>query len=105
MKKKFDLKKWLFNYLIYGYFLSLLILNIYTFVLYKEFSYSFKILKGNILVAFFIMFLSLGFKNLYYEYKEIWKTAELDRKIFIILGIIFVVYGVYYRARLTWSFK
>ena len=34
------------------------------------------------MVAFLIMPLSLGFKNLYYEYKEIWKTAKLDRKIF-----------------------
>lgn len=105
MKKKFDLKKWIFNYLFYGYFISIVFINICNYIFYKKFDLSLRTLKGNFMVAFLIMPLSLGFKSLYYEYKEIWKTAELDRKIFIILGIIFVVYGVYYRAKLTWSFK
>lgn len=105
MRKKFNLRKWIFNYIFYGYFIALLIVIIYNLVKFKEFGINFKILKGNFIVAFIIMPLSLGFKNLYYEYKEIWKTAELDRKIFIILGIIFVVYGVYYRAKISGTFK
>ena len=105
MKKKFNLRKWIFNYLFYGYFISIVFINICNYIFYKKLDLSLRTLKGNFMIAFLIMPLSLGFKSLYYEYKEIWKTGELDRKIFIILGIIFVVYGVYYRARLTWSFK
>ena len=105
MKKKFNLRKWIFNYLFYGYFISIVFINICNYIFYRKFDLSFTTLRGNIVIGFFIMFLSLGFKNLYYEYKEIWKTAELDRKIFIILGIIFVVYGVYYRAIISGSFK
>ncbi|MBC2856821.1 hypothetical protein H3N56_10250 [Cetobacterium sp. 2A] len=102
--KKIDLKKWLFNYLFYGYFLSLLILNFYSYISYDEFSFSFKILKGNFIIALIIMPLSMGFKNLFFEYKDIWKNSKVSKKIFIVLGLIFVIYGVYYRAKISGSF-
>ena len=101
MKKKFDLKKWIFNYLIFGvipYFLLALFFDTLDSFTVRDIFY-------DLFLSLVVMIFFYPFKNLYYEYKEIWKTAKLDRKIFIILGIIFVVYGVYYRARLTWSFK
>ena len=83
MRKKFNLRKWIFNYIFYGYFISILFINLIHYIFYKELDLSYKTLRGNFIIAFLIMPLSLGFKNLYYEYKEIWKTAELDRKIFM----------------------
>jgi hypothetical protein len=104
MKKKFNLRKWIFNYLIYGYLVNIIVVVVTNYFL-KDYLINKKELLGSFITCIVVMPLSLGFKNLYYEYKEIWKTAELDRKIFIILGIIFVVYGVYYRAKISGSFK
>ena len=102
---KYKIKKWLFNYLFYGYFISLIIINIYSFFESKELNFSWKILKGNFFVAFLIMPLSIGFKGLYYEYKDWYNESGLLGKIIMFLGLGFVVYGVYSRAKISGTFK
>ena len=101
MRKKFNLRKWIFNYVFFGvlpYFLLSLYFGTLEYLGVIDIFY-------DLFLSFIVMLFFYPFKNLYYEYKEIWKTAELDRKIFIILGIIFVVYGVYYRAKVSGTFK
>lgn len=101
MKKKFNLRKWGFNYVVFGvipYFLLAFCFDTLNTFTIRDILY-------DLFLSFIVMIIFYPFKNLYYEYKEIWKTAELDRKIFIILGIIFIVYGVYYRAKISGSFK
>ena len=72
MKKNINFKKWVFNYLFYGYFISIFFLNIYHYIFYQKFDFSLRTLKGNFLIALMVMPLSIGFKNLFFEYKEIW---------------------------------
>lgn len=104
MKKKINFKKWVFNYLFYGYSINIIIVIVVNFI-FKAPIITKQEIIGSFATAFIVMPLSIGFKNLFFEYKEIWNKSRIDRKIFIILGLAFVVYGVYYRARLTWSFK
>ena len=101
MKKKINLRKWGFNYLCFG------IVPYYILCLYfgVEINLKLKNILYDILFTLLTMFLLYPFKKLFNDYKEAWKTAELDRKIFIVLGIIFVVYGVYYRAKVSGTFK
>lgn len=99
MKKKFDLKKLILNYIIFG------IIPYFSVTLYFSSWKDLKINYYDFFNCFIVMLLYYPFKSLFFEYREIWKTAKLDRKIFIILGIIFVVYGVYYRAKISGSFK
>ena len=44
MKKK--LKKWIFNYIIYGYLLSLVSINLYSYIEFGRFDFSLKIFLG-----------------------------------------------------------
>ena len=102
---KYKIKKWVFNYLFYGYFISLIFLNIYSLFKFKEFNFSWEVLRGNFFVAFLIMPLSMGFKGLYYEYKDWYNESGLLGKIIMFLGLGFVLYGVYSRAKMSGSFK
>ena len=96
---KYKIKKWLFNYLFYGYFISLIVINIYSFFEFKELNFSWKILRGNFFVAFLIMPLSIGFKGLFKDFKELWINGSIGQRIFIILGWLFLLYGFYSRIK------
>ena len=96
---KYKIKKWIFNYLFYGYFISLIIINTHSFLIFKEFNFSLKILKGNFFVAFLVMPLSLRFKGLFKDFKELWTNGSIGQKVIIILGWIFLLYGFYSRVK------
>lgn len=102
---KYKIKKWIFNYLFYGYFISLIMINIYFVVKFQKLNFSWQILRGNFLFCLVVMPLSMGFKGVYYEYKDWYNESGLLGKIIMFLGLGFVLYGVYSRAKMSGSFK
>ena len=101
---KFNIKKWLFNYLIYGYFVNIIIVII-TNYFFRDYLINKKEILGSFITCIVVMPLSLGFKGLFKDFKELWINGSIGQRIFIILGWIFVLYGVYYRAKMSGSFK
>lgn len=96
---KYKIRKWIFNYLFYGYFISLIFLNVYSLFKFKELNFSWQILRGNFFIAFLIMPLSLGFKGLFKDFKELWINGSVGQRIIIILGWILLLYGFYSRIK------
>lgn len=101
---KYNIKKWLFNYLIYGYLVNIIVVVVTNYFL-KDYLINKKELLGSFITCIVVMPLSLGFKGLFKEFKDLWINGSFLQKTFIILGWIFVVYGVYYRAKISGSFK
>lgn len=95
MKNKLNLKKWILNYIYFG------VIPYCLLCFYFKLPMHFRIrdILYDLLYSFVAMIVFYPFKNLYFEYKEIWKESGIAKKIFIVLGLIFVVYGVYYRAK------
>lgn len=95
MKNKLNLKKWILNYIYFGVIPYCLLRFYFKVPMY----FKLKNILFIILYSFVAMIVFYPFKSLYFEYKEIWKESGIAKKIFIVLGLIFVVYGVYYRAK------
>lgn len=93
------LKKWIFNYLFHGYFISLIMINIYYIIKFKELNFSWNILKGNFLFCLIVMPLSIGFKGLFKDFKELWINGSIGQRVIIVLGWIFLLYGFYSRIK------
>ncbi|MGL4358661.1 MAG: hypothetical protein ACRCSY_08195 [Cetobacterium sp.] len=100
----FKIKKWLFNYLFYGYFVNIMIVII-TNYFFRDYLINKKEILGSFITCIVIMPLSLGFKGLYYEYKDWYNESGLLGKIIMFLGLGFVLYGVYSRAKISGTFK
>ena len=60
---------------------------------------------SQIILSLVVMYLLKGFKGLYYEYKDWYNESGLLGKIIMFLGLGFVLYGVYSRAKMSGSFK
>ncbi len=88
MKKK--LKKWIFNYIIYGYLLSLLSINLYSYIEFCRFDFSLKIFLGCFLLGIAILILLSIYKYLFSEFIKTWKSNRIVGKILLVIGIGYV---------------
>lgn len=96
---KYKIRKWIFNYLFYGYFISLIMINVYFLIKFKKFNFSWQILQGNFLFCLVVMPLSIGFKGLFKDFKELWINGSIGQRVIIVLGWIFLLYGFYSRIK------
>lgn len=68
-------------------------------------NYNIKSFFSLVIMALFVKYTLQGFEGLYYEYKDWYNESGLLGKIIMFLGLGFVVYGVYYRAKMSGTFK
>lgn len=87
----------------------LIISNIINLFLNDKFifikNYNIKSFFSLVIMALFVKYTLQGFKGLYYEYKDWYNESGLLGKIIMFLGLGFVLYGVYSRAKMSGSFK
>lgn len=101
---KYKIKKWIFNYFVYGYLVNIIVVIVTNYFL-KNCLINKREILGSFITCIVVMPLSLGFKGLYYEYKDWYNESGLLGKIIMFLGLGFVLYGVYSRAKMSGSFK
>ncbi|MBZ4684020.1 MAG: hypothetical protein PWP46_1642 [Fusobacteriaceae bacterium] len=98
MKKKRGVLYWLINYIIFGYLVSLVLLEIIVYTKEKS-TFIIMYIYMPLLISIFIFPLGYGFKKLFFEYKELLSGTSLGFKVFIILGLI----GLFYRS--CWDYN
>ena len=95
---------YIINLFFIGVIPFLIISNIINLFLNGEFifikNYNIKSFFSLVIMALFVKYTLQGFKGLYYEYKNWYNESGLLGKIIMFLGLVFVVYGVYYRAKI-----
>ena len=105
---KYKIKYFLIELFFKGWIPLIIFFNISSLILYKEFitiKINFKSFISQIILSTIMMYLLKGFKGLYYEYKDWYNESGLLGKIIMFLGLGFVLYGVYSRAKMSGSFK
>lgn len=88
MKK--NLKKWIFNYMIYGYFFSLILINLYSYIEFRKLDFSLRILIGSFFMGFAFLAIVSIYKYLFLELIKTWKSSGIVGKILLIMGIGYV---------------
>lgn len=101
---KYKIKKWIFNYFVYGYLVNIIVVIVTNYFL-KDYLINKREILGSFITCIVVMPLSLGFKGLYYEYKDWYNESGFLGKVIMFLGLGFVLYGVYSRAKMSGSFK
>ena len=96
MKNK--IKKFIYTYLIYGYLSTCIITNIYTLVYLKKHDLTLNSFISNIGMSIIFFPVVWGLKEVFKEYIETWKQGSTSARLILFFGLIFVLYGVYYRA-------
>ncbi|WP_330112456.1 hypothetical protein VSU16_14810 (plasmid) [Cetobacterium somerae] len=96
MKNK--IKKFIYMYLVYGYLSTCIITNVYSLIYLKKYDLSLDALIGNILASIVVFPVVWGLKEVFKEYIETWKQGSTSARLILFFGLIFVLYGVYYRA-------
>lgn len=93
---------YLINLFFTGFIPMMIIINIMTYIQYKEFilgiNTEIRGLISALIGSFIVKYLIKGFIELYYGYKEIFKTRSIGISILTTILTIIMVYGVYYRA-------
>ncbi|MGL5592416.1 MAG: hypothetical protein ACRCX7_08865 [Cetobacterium sp.] len=105
---KYNIKYFLIELFFKGWIPLIILAHLTNLFFYGEFAtikLTIKSFVSQIILSLVIMYLLKGFKGLFKEFKEMWIDGNIGQRIFIILGWIFVVYGVYYRAKISGSFK
>lgn len=105
---KYKIKYFLIELFFKGWIPLIIFFNISSLILYKEFitiKINLKSFISQIILSVIMMYLLKGFKGLYYEYKDWYNESGLLGKIIMFLGLGFVLYGVYSRAKMSGSFK
>lgn len=100
MRKKNKLLEFIKVFFIYGYFPCLFFSIFYKLMHEREINLK-KLLLGSF-IAGFVIFMPLlwAFKYFIIDYMKLFKESAFIGKIFLILGMVLVVYGVYQRSQL-----
>ena len=96
MKNK--IKSFIYSYLIYGYLSTCILTNIYSLICFKKYDLTKEAFIGNILASIVVFPVVFGLKEVFKEYIETWKQGSTSARLILFFGLIFVLYGVYYRA-------
>ena len=95
---KNNIKKFIYLYLIYGLLSSCIFINLYSLFFLKRLHLSLEGIKGYFISSIIFFPVTWGLKEVSKEYIETWKQGSTSARLILFFGLIFVLYGVYYRA-------